>query len=703
MAWLKSIGAWIKAIGIAATLMLTGLSAWAAEPGGSDWATSESGKVRLVSAATATGESGQLRLGLHFKLEPGWKIYWRTPGDAGYPPKLDWTGSDNLDTPRPSWPAPHRFVLSGLQNYGYVGEVILPLDARAPDASRPVAARLAVEFLACSQICVPQKVDLRLDLSPGAGQPSAFAHDIGRFAALVPGDGRRHGLTLDSAEALGGGETSALRLAVSSTERFDAPDAFVEAEEVAAFGQPKVSLSSDRRRAVFEIPVSPGGLLKPLAGAPMTVTVTDGLRAFETPIQPVPGSAAPASAGGEAPGLAGMLLVALLGGLILNLMPCVLPVLSIKVLGVLGHGGGERGHVRASFVASGIGIVASFLALAGLAIGLKQAGAAVGWGIQFQQPGFLALMVVLLALFAANLWGLFEIPMPAFLFNRGGGVAHHTVLGHFLSGAFATLLATPCSAPFLGTAIGFALARGPSEIVAIFTALGLGMAAPYLAVAVWPDIALKLPRPGRWMVGVRKALGLALAGTGLWLLSVLMVQAGGLAALATGGAMAAAVVLLALRSRLPAAARSAVGACVVALAGLALAAPFHGTAGSDGGTGSGGAVAWERFDSQTLARLVSDGKVVFVDVTADWCITCKVNKAAVIERGEVASRLSAPGVVALRADWTKPDESISRYLASFGRYGIPFNAVYGPSAPDGIALPELLSEAEVLAALDKAR
>jgi len=694
--------AWIKAA-LTAALLLTGAAAEAAEAGASDWATSESGKVRLISAATGTGEAGQLRLGLQFKLETGWKIYWRTPGDAGYPPKLDWSGSANLENLQPHWPAPHRFVLAGLQNYGYVGEVILPLDARAGDASRPVAARLTVDFLACAQICVPQKVELSLDLSPGPAELSAFAHDIGRFTALVPGDGRRHGLSLDSAEALGTGDNSALRLAVSSAEPFTDPDAFVEAEDVAAFGQPKITLSADRRKAVFELPIPAGSLLKPLAGAPMTVTVTDGLRAFEVATAPLPGTAAPMTAGSGGPGLAGMLLVALLGGLILNLMPCVLPVLSIKVLGVLGHGGGERAHVRASFIASGIGIVASFLALAALAIGLKQAGAAVGWGIQFQQPGFLALMVVLLALFAANLWGMFEIPMPTFLFSRNGGNAHHTVLGHFLSGAFATLLATPCSAPFLGTAIGFALARGPGEIVMIFTALGLGMAAPYLAVAVWPDAALKLPKPGRWMVGVRKVLGLALAGTGAWLLTVLMVQAGMLAALVTGGAMVGAVAVLGLRHRLPVAARPAVTACVVALAGLALAAPFHGTANGDSTGETGGAVAWSRFDSQTLARLVSDGKVVFVDVTADWCITCKVNKAAVVERGEVARRLASPGVVSLRADWTKPDESISRYLASFGRYGIPFNAVYGPSAPDGIALPELLSEADVLAALDKAR
>jgi len=346
--------------------------------------------------------------------------------------------------------------------------------------------------------------------------------------------------------------------------------------------------------------------------------------------------------------------VALLGGLILNLMPCVLPVLSIKILGALSHGGAERGHVRAAFLASAGGIVVSFLALAGAAVAVKSAGAAVGWGIQFQQPVFLAVMIALLLLFATNLWGLFEIRLPSALMSVGAsGAAHHTLLGHFLSGAFATLLATPCSAPFLGTAVGFALARGPAEITAIFAALGLGMALPYLAVAAWPGLATRLPKPGAWMLTVKKAMGAALAATALWLASILATQTGFL------------------------------GAATEAAAGKA-------------------DIAWAAFDEAAIARNVAEGKVVFVDVTADWCITCKVNKAAVVERGAVAQLLSSGSVVAMRADWTKPDDAIARYLAGFDRYGIPFNAVYGPGAPQGVALSELLTEAEVLAALEKA-
>ena len=690
----------------AAVMILAAMvaTAGAAEPGASDWARSESGQVRLIAAATATGKAATLGLGLQFQLQPGWKIYWRTPGDAGYPPKLDWTGSDNLGDPVLRWPAPHRFVLAGLQNYGYKGEVVLPIDAPLLSPGWPLALRLGVDFLACAEICVPQHADLALDLPAGAAGPSSFVHDIGRFAALVPGDGARHGLTLDKVEAIGSGDASRLRLDLAATEPLSEPDAFVESDHVATFEQPGVTLSADKRHAVIEIPVAPGTLQGSLVDAALAITVVDGARAMEAPVRPVAGiAAAPAVTALPGGGLLAMMAVALLGGLILNLMPCVLPVLSIKVLGVLGHGGGERSHVRASFLASAAGIVVSFLALAVLAVTVRQAGAAVGWGIQFQHPGFLATMVVLLGLFAANLWGALEVPMPGWLVNRkSGGVAHHTVLGHFMSGAFATVLATPCSAPFLGTAIGFALARGPGDIAAIFLSLGLGMASPYLVVAAWPDAALRLPRPGAWMITVRKLLGVVLLGTGVWLLTVLAAQAGGQAALVAGGAVALAMAVLALKPRMPESSRAAVGVCVVALAGLAIAAPYRlGGSGRQVAPTVGG-IPWTVFDRPAIAERVKEGKLVFVDVTADWCITCKVNKAAVIERDPVARRLSADGVVAMKADWTTPDEAISRYLAAFGRYGIPFNAVYGPAAPDGLALSELLSESEVLAALDKA-
>ena len=627
---------------IAAALIVVTLSGPAAAD---DWANNESGSVGLISATSAVGQADRLDLGLAFHLQPGWHIYWRNPGDAGYPAKLDWTGSQNVGNPVLLWPAPQRLVLGGLQNFGYQGDVVLPVTVPVTLPGQPVRLDVAVDYLACAQLCVPMQANLSLSLPDGPAQPTDQLHDLGRFKALVPGDGARSGLSLDKAEADG----ERLRLTLSAREPLDHPDAFMEPAEAAAFDAPQVEYTDGRHRAVLTLAVAKGTLQGPLVGAPLTVTIVDGDRSLETPI--IPSAFTPHSTND----LFSMLAVALLGGLILNLMPCVLPVLSIKILGAIGHGGSERTHVRAAFLASAAGIVVSFLALASVAVALKAAGQAVGWGIQFQQPIFLIAMIVLLTLFAANLWGLFEIALPSWLVNSAflspktgsGHSHHHSLMGHFFSGAFATLLATPCSAPVLGTAIGFALARGPSEIMAIFTALGLGMSTPFLAVAVWPEAAIRLPKPGKWMVVVKKGMGLSLAATALWLLSVLVPHS---------------------------------------------AEPMAYSSG----------IPWVKFDREAIPRLVAEGHVVFVDVTADWCITCKVNKATVIEVGEVAQRLSSSNVVAMKADWTRPDQAISTFLASFSRYGIPFNVVYGPAAPEGIPLSELLTQAETMSALDHA-
>jgi len=664
-----------------------------------DWVDNDSGRIGLVAATTATGQAASVEAGLAFRLKPGWHIYWRTPGDAGFPPRIDWSGSENIGAPKVLWPAPTRFVLAGLQNYGYFGEVVLPITVPLASPGRPAKLTALVDYLACDKLCVPLQARLELSLPAGPAEPAEAFHDIGRFKALVPGDGAGSGLNLAAAQAIG---NDTLRLTVTAGEPLAHPDAFVEAPDIANFDQPKLALSEGGRRAVLTLAVVPGTRQAELAGAPLRVTVVDGDRSLEAVVSPVAAAAAP-----EAPPLSlwAMIGVALLGGLILNLMPCVLPVLSIKVLGAIGHGGAERGHVRAAFLCSAIGILASFLALAGTAVAIKQAGLAVGWGIQFQQPAFLAAMVAVLTLFAANLWGAFEIALPSWLMNSGGKFKHHTLLGHFLSGAFATLLATPCSAPFVGTAIGFALARGPLEIVAIFAALGIGMGSPFLLVAIRPEAAIRLPKPGKWMLMVKKALGLVLVATALWLLSVLGAQAGWLPAALVAGAMVATAAVLTLRHRLPKNSRSAAGVAAAALAAAAVVVPLQSGFGERAAAPTEAAasgIAWIPFSPTALAAAIESGHTVFVDVTADWCITCKVNKAAVVERGLVAKRLTTGGVVAMRADWTRPDDDITQYLASFGRYGVPFNAVYGPAAKDGLPLSELLSEAETLAALDRA-
>ncbi|MEK7246020.1 MAG: protein-disulfide reductase DsbD domain-containing protein [Pseudomonadota bacterium] len=701
-------------LGLAVALATGGMAPASAAESASPWSETVYTQVRLVSAVTATGTAETVPLGLHFKMEKGWKIYWRAPGDAGFPPKLKWTGSENVRDARLAWPVPGRFFILDVETVGYKDEVVLPLALRpeAPGAALKFAA--TVDFLTCDQICVPHTVKLALALPAGPAQPSAEAHLVNRFASRVPGDGALQGLVIDHAEAramragtaktgatVGGSPMGAtIRVTATSREPFSTPDVFLDGPAEANFGKPQVTFSDGRRRASLAVPVE-GADAGALIGKSISITLADGARMAERTLVVAAGTGPVPSGGGGAPSLAAVLGLALLGGLILNLMPCVLPVLSLKLLGLVGHGGGATRTVRLSFIASAAGILFAFLVLAGALIALKSAGAAIGWGIQFQQPWFLAAMILVTTLFAANLWGFFEVHLPEAISDLGAPRAHvHGLGGHFLGGAFATLLATPCTAPFLGTAIGFALARGAGEIVAVFVALGLGLAAPYLVVAAFPGLATRLPRPGRWMIRLRQVLAVALVATAIWLVSVLVAQVGAASALAAAAGGALLLFLLMVRARRPMHSRPALAAiAVVALATL-IAPAWLARAPAFSAPSGGG--PWQTFEEARIPEYVAQGKTVFVDVTADWCITCKANKAVVLNQGEVAKRLARAPVVALVADWTRPNDSIGAYLARFGRYGIPFNVVYGPGAPEGITLPELLTSAEVIAALDRA-
>ncbi len=670
---------------LAALVLLTGGGALA-QPA-SDWASTEQAKLRLVSAMTAAG-AGTVSLGLDIVLAPGWKTYWRSPGDAGMPVTIDWSGSTNLASAATSWPLPRRFTLFGLDTFGYEDEVVLPVEAKAKDPARPLSLRAAVNYLVCEKICIPHTARLALDLPAGQAGASDFAQLIDRFASRVPGDGSAHGLKLVSAEAAGSEGQPQLIVKIDSALPLQHPDLIVEGPAGLYFPAPRATLSADRLHATMTLDVRRDAEAPPLAGTPIVLTVGDGDRGLEA-------RAMPAAAG--AASLLPALIAALLGGLILNLMPCVLPVLSLKLLAFVGHGGAQRRRVRLSFLASTAGVLASFLVLAsGLSL-LRAAGVAVGWGLQFQQPDFLAGMALLLTLLAGNLWGWFELPLPGFAGRLSQAAdRQHGLIGDFLTGGLATLLATPCTAPFLTTAVGFALAGGTRETFVIFAALGVGMAAPYLLVALWPGMATRLPKPGHWMVRLKRILGIAMGASALWLLYVLTRQVGHMATIVSAIALAVVAVFLALRRLQPRLRRAGlVGASLVALLSPSVlaSAPALRMASDP---------AWQRFSEEALAKLVGEGKVVLVDVTADWCINCQVNKTLVLDRGWVADQIAAGKVVALKADWTRPDPAIARYLASFGRYGIPFSAVYGPGARQGLPLPTVLSESAVREAVGQA-
>ena len=695
---------------LAAFLGLAILALWAAYPGearaaASQWWTNEHGAVRLIAASDAVGERGTLRLGIHFRMNPGWKIYWRSPGDAGFPPHPDWAGSENLDRAELSWPAPERFSVIGLETLGYRDEVVLPVDATVMEAGRALGLRAKIPYLTCDDVCVPYVADLALRLPEGATTTSVEAALIERFSALVPRSDAGRPIRVASAAAVGEEVTKALEVALAADAPLSRPDIYVEGPDGWAFGAPDYRIGEDGKTAFARIaalaPPREGGSL---AGREIRFTVVDGMRASEQALAPSAAqTASPAPGQSMEMGLWLVLLLAIAGGLILNLMPCVLPVLSLKLVSAMGHGGGNRREVSTGFLASAAGILVSFLVLASGVAGLRLAGETVGWGIQFQQPVFLVFMAIVVTLFSANLFGLFEIRLPGAVSDIAVGASgrkSHGVAGHFLTGVFATLLATPCSAPFLGTAVSFALSRGSIEIYAVFLCLGIGLALPYFVGAAFPGIATRMPRPGPWMITLRRGLAILLLGTAVWLVTVLAVQLGTWPAVAVAAALA--VLLLGLVFARPGAERTAgLGRGLTGVAGAAALAIAIWS-----GTGEVGArtakAHWTPMDRAAIASAVASGAVVFVDVTADWCITCQVNKALVLNNDPVRSRLAGDGVVAMVADWTRPSDEIGAYLKSFGRFGIPFNAVYGPARPNGEALPELLTERIVLDAIERA-
>ncbi|MDF0596882.1 protein-disulfide reductase DsbD family protein [Psychromarinibacter halotolerans] len=685
-----------SAIGVAVTAV--GLAP-AAQAASSEKFDSPALTARLIAAQDGVPQSGRtLSAGLDLQLGDGWKTYWRSPGEVGIPPSVDWTGSENVSEVEFLWPAPKRFTAFGIENFGYHGEVVFPL--RIELARQGEAARLQAEIslLVCSDICVPQDFDLSLDLPAGNGIDQPAAERIAGFLTRVPAEG--DGIGIEQALVHLDDETRALTVSLRSATPFDDPDIFTELGAGNALGKPEIRLGDGGRSLWATLPVLS---TDDTTRHDPVLTVTDGPdRAFAiTPNRAAEAPAPPFSITAVSPGIETLIwiaLVAFLGGLILNVMPCVLPVLSIKLSTVIKYGEQDRRTVRAGFLAAAGGALTFMWGLALILFLLQRAGVVVGWGLQFQNPLFLSAMVLLLSVFSANMLGGFELSLPSGLqtrlANAGRGQGH---AADFLTGMFGAVMATPCSAPFLGTAIAFALAGHGIDIFIVFTSLGIGLAVPYLVVAAVPCAVALLPKPGRWMGVLKIALGIFLVATVAWLLWVLDGVAGTAAAAAAGGLSLFLAVALSVR-RLPRLARWPI---VATCAGLALitvprliepeatelaASSFH----------------WETFDRAEIARRVSRGEVVFVDVTADWCLTCKANKALVIERNPVLTALRAEGTVPMQADWTRPDKSISRYLERFGRYGIPFNAVYGPGAPDGIVLSEILSSDAVIDALRSA-
>ncbi len=626
---------------------------------------------------------------LEVKLEGDWKTYWRSPGEGGVAPSIKWDKSGNLADVSWDWPAPEAFSLLGLQTFGYKHDVVFPMQLKVKDINQPLKLKGLLTLSSCTNICVLTDYDINLDidLKTMTADPGAmFAYNKAKVS--VP-------QRKTSADINLGWDNAKQQLQVLLNEgNWQYPQVIIDGEPDVSFKLKRIETNKDEQgnkqlSAVFDGNSWLGET--DVIGKNLNVTVIEADSAIEYRSVVI----AADIVSGSSP-LWAMMLIALLGGLILNVMPCVLPVLGMKLSAVVAAPELNKAQVRQQFLASALGILVSFWLLAAFIMSLKLTGQAIGWGVQFQNPWFIGFMALVTSVFALNMLGAFEINLPSSLQTKLATSGGNDTRGHFLQGMFATLLATPCSAPFLGTAVAFALGADTLTLFVIFTALAVGMALPWLLVAVIPQVASYLPKPGRWMNIVKVIFAGMLLLTSLWLISLLANFVAATALWIVAGLLMLLFVVFMAKVHGSAAVIATISISILlsAVTAFATSDRWASPLPTD--------LEWTPLQQTDIQAKVAKGQTVFVDVTADWCITCKANKVGVILQDPVYSRLKQADIELVIGDWTKPSAPITDYLQSHNRYGVPFNVVYGPNAPDGIELPVILTAKQVIDAINKA-
>ena len=714
--------------------------------------------VQLVVPAAGLRAGDTAKAGLYFKLEPGWHVYWKNAGDSGEPPHIKWTLPDGIAAGSLEFPAPQRLPLGPLMDFGYENEVLFPFELKVAPGAQAGNAVLhgKVDWLVCKDVCIPGKAELEVVRPVVSGGAGSGAGTVEPDASLYARLANKLPRPLPASDKVGFETTaSGFRLEVETGQRETEAAFFPADQEIIDNPSPEkvtptakgftLDLKKDANLAqnpaqlkgvielsrgrAYEIAASVGKLAasadvaQSAASAPVPVVTPAAQSAPATTAVAPTQSPSPVTApkagtvearvtvnyGGAVPQsqfsfwrITGL---AFIGGLILNLMPCVFPVLFLKGLGLVQSSSEERGRLRVHGLVYAAGIVASFWALVAALLALRAAGARLGWGFQFQSPVFLMLMASLLFFLGLSLAGQFEIGLS--LTSAGGSLAQkHGFTGSFFTGVLAVIVATPCTAPFMGAAIGYALAAPAVVTFAVFTALALGLAAPYVALTLQPAWTRLLPRPGAWMEWLKQAVSVPIFATVIWLAWVV---AGSYGATLLA-ALLAAFLLLAIAGwflgRWPAKGWSSVLAAVfgIAVVGLSLyaakvfaAVPVAQSSATQSVQGG----SWQAWSEDAVEKSLAAGRPVFVDFTASWCLSCQVNERVALTRPEVKQAFADANVTLLKADWTQHDEAIAQALEKLGRSGVPAYALYSPGQSAPKLLPEALTPGIVLDSLNE--
>ncbi len=684
----------------------------------------DNAEAELVAAVDAVVPGQPLSAGLIIRHDPHWHTYWRVPGDSGLPTTINWQLPAGFTAGPIEWPVPKRLPIGPLMNFGYEGELLLPVRIAVPADVAPgqtVQLKARADWLICKEVCIPGGADLQLALPVRTGAaPSRFAPLFASTRAQVP-----QPATLEAASAtIDGGRVRLAYKPAAPVQRLEffpleesriepaaAQTLRAEADGTALYltaAQP-VAAQFTRLKGVL---IANGG---PAAadGGGWAAEIDVPLVAGVMP-QVAAAAAKPVAAGGGATAVTFWVALAgaFVGGLILNLMPCVFPVLSLKLLSLMQHQRAEdeahlpHASLRAHGGAFAAGVLVCFVLLAALLIGLRAAGEQLGWGFQLQTPWVIAALLLLFFLIGLNLLGTFEFSFGGALASSGAAqrLQGDRLSGSFATGVLAVVVAAPCTAPFMGAALGYAVTQPAPIALAVFAMLGAGMATPYFALTWMPAALRRLPRPGVWMLRFKQVMAFPMFATCVWLLWVLAQQIGVDAmALVLGGLVLAALAAWAFGLAQSGAKRwrwMALVAAPLALYGVfAMTMPGAVPPRGELAKAADGA-AWQPWSRAAEEAQIAAGKPVFIDFTAAWCVTCQANKRLVLASDSVREAFAKRGVTLLRADWTSRDDEITRELARFNRNGVPLYVLYDRNGATHV-LPELLTERIVLDALDR--
>ena len=583
-------------------------------------------------------EPSKILLGLKVTLSPKWKIYWRNPGDAGLPPELNIKKANNIKSADLLFPSPKRFNFYDIETFGYDEEIIFPLIIKSLDNSKNISGILELNAQVCSEICVPVRHKFNLLNLNYIKNVSSSLEYILLYKSKVPKFLKNKQLELLSTII----EDNKLKFNFLNDFNIKPKDIIVEDIEGNIYPKPTHSTKNKILEVVIDINTTKVDHLNKYTK--LTFLTNDvGYEKVIKDSKIIENNNLDKKIDSNLYFGFEIILIAFLGGVILNFMPCVLPILSIKMVQLVSYRSLNKDIYRNKIFFNILGILTTFLLFAITAHLIKTAGNIVGWGIQFQNPYFIFFMIILTLFFSLNLFGFFQYFIPSKIltilsYKKEG------LLGDFLTGLFLTLLATPCTAPFVGTAIGFALSGNALEIYTILLIMGIGLSTPLILILIFPAIISLLPKPGNWLIIFKKIMALLLFLTTLWLTSI----------------------FLELNNYNNKIIKNYNNSELI--------------------------INWNIKNNINLPKeLVKQGNIVFLDITADWCLTCLVNKSLVLDTKDVTQLFKKYNVITLRLDWTKPNDEIRNFLVKNGRFGIPFNKIYGPLMPNGKILPELLS------------